>query len=220
VNLADATIDDVVTEDALTAIDRLRSVDRVGSVFVAGHSFGGVLAPRIATRDGNLAGVVMLAPGPADSFADTIVRQQRHLTELDGTVTDAEQTSINRTEQVAQKIRTLDIGDDEILLNFGGDEYYRTFQAYDQASTFAELSIPRFVAQGGSDWQVTVEEDLQVWRGAAGDQQSVTIEVYPELNHRFQVSTGKETRQEYFEPDSHVAQRLVADVAAFVTSNA
>ncbi len=220
VDLADVTIDDVATDDALTAIERLRGVDRVGSVFVAGHSFGGVLAPRIAARDGDLAGVVMLAPGPADSFADTIVRQTRHLAELDGTVTEAEQQAIEQVEQRAERIRTLDIGDDEVVNNFGGDEYYRTFQEYDQRETFAGLSVPRFVAQGGQDWQVTVEDDLQVWRDAAGDQAGVTIEVYPELNHRFQVSTGKATRQEYFRPDSHVAGRLVEDVATFVQSNA
>lgn len=65
VDLAEVTIDDVVTDDALTAVERLRAVDRVDGVFVAGHSFGGLLAPRIANRDGDLAGVVMLAPSPA-----------------------------------------------------------------------------------------------------------------------------------------------------------
>jgi dienelactone hydrolase len=222
VNKADVTIDDVVTDDALTAIDRLQSVGRVneGDVFVAGHSFGGLLAPRIADRDGDLAGVVMLAPGPARPINEAIVAQTEHLANLDGTVTDAERQQLARVEAVAESIRTLDIADDEVVNSFGGDEYYRTLQAYDHTAAVQEVSVPRYIAQGGQDWQVTVEEDLRIWRDALEGEASATIEVYPDLNHRFQVSTGKETAAEYQRPDNHVAERLVAGVAAFVGENA
>lgn len=222
VDKADVTIDDVVTDDALTAIDRLRSVEHVNEddVFVAGHSFGGLLAPRIATRDGNLAGVVMLAPGPARPISEAIVDQTRHLATLDGTVTDAERQRIEQVEQIAEKIRTLDIGDDEVVNGFGGDEFYRTLQEYDHTAAVREVSVPRYVAQGGQDWQVTVEEDLPIWREALEGEESATIEVYPDLNHRFQVSTGKETAAEYQRPDNHVAKRLVVDVADFISANA
>ncbi|WP_340100197.1 alpha/beta fold hydrolase [Salinibaculum salinum] len=219
VDRADATIDDIVTDDALTALDRLRSVEGVDSVFVAGHSFGGLLAPRIAKRDGNLAGVVMLAPGPARPMADAIVAQTEHLANVDGTVTDAEQQQLEQVREMAEKIRTLDIDDDEIVNNYGGDEYYRTLREYDHTATVQDLSIPRYVAQGGSDWQVTVEEDLDRWRTALERESTATIEVYPDLNHHFQESTGKETAQEYQEPDSHVAERLVADIVSFVTTH-
>jgi dienelactone hydrolase len=220
VDKADVTIDDVVTDDALTAIDRLRSVERVGPVFVAGHSFGGLLAPRIAARDGNLAGIVMLAPGPARPISDVIVDQTEHLANLDGTVTDAERQQLERVRQIANRIRTLDIGDDEVLSGLGGDEFYRTLQEYDHTTAVQELSIPRYLAQGGRDYQVTDEDDLPIWRAALEGEQAVTIEVYPELNHRFQVSTGKETAAEYQEPDSHVAERLIDGVATFIQTSA
>ncbi|MEF8786715.1 MAG: alpha/beta fold hydrolase [Haloarculaceae archaeon] len=219
VDRADATIDDIVTDDALTALDRLRSVEGVDSVFVAGHSFGGLLAPRIAKRDGNLAGVVMLAAGPARSMADAIVAQTEHLANVDGTVTDDEREQLERVKTVAEKIRTLDIDDDEVVNNYGGDEYYRTLQEYDHTATVQDLSIPRYVAQGGSDWQVTVADDLDNWQTALDGESTATIEVYPDLNHHFQESTGRETAREYQEPDSHVAERLVADIASFVTTH-
>ncbi len=219
VDRADATIDDIVTEDALTALDRLRGVERVESVFVAGHSFGGLLAPRIANRDSNLAGLVMFAPGPARPIADTIVAQTEHLVNLDGTVTDAEREQLEQVRAVAEKIRTLDIDDDEVVNNYGGDEYYRTLKEYDHTTSVQNLSIPRYLAQGGSDWQVTVEEDLDIWRTALEDESTATVKVYPDLNHHFQESAGKETAQEYREPESHVANRLVVDVASFVTTH-
>lgn len=219
VDLADVTVDDVVTEDALTALDRLRESPRVGSVFVAGHSFGGLFAPRIALRDGGLSGVVMLAPGPARPIADVIVAQTEHLVNLDETVTDAERQQLQQVRAVAEKIRTLDIDDGEVVNNLGGETYYRTLEEYDHAEAIQELSIPRYLAQGGRDWQVTVEADLELWRSALDGESAATIEVYPDLNHRFQKGTGKATAQEYQEPDGHVAKRLVADIASFVTTH-
>lgn len=217
VDLANVTIDDVTTDDAVTAVERLRAVDRVGDVFVAGHSFGGLLAPRIAARDGSLAGVVLLAAGPTRSIADTIVAQQRHLARLDGTVTDAERDQLNRTQATAEQIRTLDIDDDEVVAGLGGDEYYRSLRRYDYAETATGVDVPMLVAQGKQDWQVTPETDFQRWRSVLRDEPNVEFVTYPGLNHFFQPSTGRETRQEYFRPDTHVAERLVEDVGEFVT---
>lgn len=217
VALADATIDDVTTDDAVTAVDRLRSTDRVDEVFVAGHSFGGLLAPRIATRADSVAGVVLLAAGPTRPIADAIVAQQRHLARLDGTVTDAERQQLDRTRAVAERIRSLDIEDDEVVARLGGDEYYRSLREYDHAETAAALDVPVLVAQGGQDWQVTREADFRRWRSALDGEPNVEFTTYPELNHLFQPSTGKATRQEYFVPDTHVAERLIVDVAGFVT---
>jgi dienelactone hydrolase len=92
----------------------------------------------------------------------------------------------------------------------------RTLREYDHTAAIQELSIPRYIAQGGSDWQVTDEEDLPIWREALDGEESATIELYPDLNHRFQVSTGEQTAAEYREPDSHVAERLVDGVADFI----
>jgi pimeloyl-ACP methyl ester carboxylesterase len=216
VDLADATIDQVVTTDAVTALERLGELDRVGERFVLGHSFGGLLAPRIASRAGGLAGVVMLAPGPARPIADAIVAQQEHLANLDGEVTPAEERALERVRELAEKIRSLSIEDDAVVANLGGDEFYRTLREYDYGATARELDAPLFLAQGGRDWQVTVEEDLALWRDALAEKSNAEIEVYPKLNHMFQLSTGKMTQREYVEPDNHVAERLVADVAAFV----
>lgn len=216
VDLANVTIDDVTTEDAVTAAERLRAVDRVGDVFVAGHSFGGLLTPRIAARDGSLAGVVLLAAGPTRPIADTIVAQQQHLARLDGTVTDTEREQLDRTQAVAEQIRTLDIADDEVVAGLGGEEYYRSLREYDYAETATAVDVPTLVTQGGQDWQVTVETDFQRWRSVLGDEPNVEFVMYPNLNHFFQPSTGKKTRQEYFRPDTHVAERLVDDVAEFV----
>lgn len=215
-DLADATIDDIVTEDALTAISELRSFEQVADdrLFVAGHSFGGGLAPRIARMDGNLAGTVMLAPGPAGPFSDLIERQARHLFDLQPVDSSVREEFLQGVEREAEKIRNLEIGDDEVV-RFGGREFYRSLQNYDQTGTAAELEIPQLLIQGGQDFQLTVEDDLPIWRDALEGKENVEITVYDDLNHLFQESQGERTQAEYA-LDNEVDKRVIDRIATFV----
>ncbi|WP_254861759.1 alpha/beta hydrolase [Halovivax gelatinilyticus] len=217
VDLANATIDDVTTEDALTAIDVLRDQDRVDSaaVFVAGHSLGGTLAPRIADRDGELAAIAMLAPA-ARSVADMLDQQNRHPFELDGELTAEDEERLAEIEATTDRIRSLDIGDDEVLFDLGGREYFASLESYDHVETAAELDVPVLLAQGKRDWQVTADGDLPIWEEALADDPDVEFAVYDDRNHRFQVSEGAMTMAEYHEPESPLAAPVVEDVAAFV----
>ena len=222
VALSDLTIDDAVTDDALTALERLRAHDRVAadSVFVVGHSLGGGLAPRITDRDGALAGAVMLAPGPARPFADTILDQRAHLLDqrdLDGT--EREQF-LAEIPEAAEKIRSLDIGDDEVLLGLGGREYFRTLTEYDGPEAAAMLDTPLLLAQGGRDYQVTPDGDFPLWQDALAGLSNVSFELYDDLNHLFQEGEGPTTNSEYYRPAAVLDERVVDDVATFVDSNA
>jgi dienelactone hydrolase len=222
VDLSDVTIDDVATDDALTAVERLRIHDRVvaDGVFLAGHSLGGVLAPRIATRDSSLAGAVMLAPGPVRPMAETVLDQQRHLLDQQDLTDEEREQALSQFRATATKIRSLDIGDDEVLLGLGGREYFRTLEEYDGPETAAGLDTPLFLAMGGRDYQVTVEKDLPVWQDALSGKSTVTVEVYDDLNHSFQKGDGPSTGTEYYEPDAVFARRVVEDVVSFVDRNA
>lgn len=215
VDLANATIDDVVTDDALTAIDRLRAADRVrdDGIVLVGHSIGGTLAPRIAGRDGTLAGVVMLAPG-GRSVPQAMLDQNRYLAEVDGEVTDAERRQLERVEAMVEQIRRLDIADDEVVY-LGGREYWRTLTEYDQLSAAADLELPRYLAFGGRDWQVTVADDRPLWRDALAGESNVTVRTYGALNHLFIPGSGPSTPGEYFEP-GHVDRQVVSDLVEWI----
>lgn len=212
VDLANATVDDVVTDDALAAVDLLRAEHRVadGDVVVAGHSFGATLAPRIATRDGNLAGVAMLAP-LARPMPETIVDQRRYIFELDGQLSDSEERQLERTRSLAEKIRRLDVSDEEVVL-FGGREYWQTYRNYEKFATARALDAPVSLYFGGRDWQVT-EEDARLWREELGA--GPTIRTYDDLNHFFVAHDPPPTSQEYLQP-ANVAERVVTDLASWI----
>lgn len=213
VDLADATVDDVVTEDALAALSALREQDRVDEVVLAGHSIGGTLAPRIARRDGELAGVVMLA-ALARPVPDAILAQTEYLLTLDGELSDGEASRLAEVERSVERIRTLEVGDDEVLF-LGGREYWETLQSVDAPAETAALDVPRLLLQGERDYQVTVEEDLALLRAAVGDDPAVTVRTYPALDHLFLPGEGPSTPREYAEP-GNVDRAVIADVATWI----
>lgn len=218
VDRTEATLDDLVTDDAVTAVNRLRAVDRVSDVVVAGHSLGGRVAPRIARR-ADAAGVVMLAP-LAEPVNEAIVRQTRHVLTLDGELSARDEQALAETEALAEQLRTLDIGADETL-NLGGGArgrpFWRTLQKYDHLATAASLEVPTLLVQGGRDYLVTTDEDLPLWREAIGDDPQTKIAVFGALNHRFQPGSGPSRPQEWSRPENPVAERVVDHIAAFLS---
>lgn len=218
IDRTEATVDDLITDDALTALERLREYDRIEGTFVAGHSLGGRIAPRIAAQDGELNGVIMLAP-LAEPIADAIVRQTKYLLKINSSLTDEQrQTQLAQTEAVAEQLRTLDIGDDE-LINLGGgkrgEPFFRTLQEYDHIETAASLDIPRFIIQGERDYLVTVEDDLALWEEALAGDPAVQIKRYENLNHRLQPGEQMGRPAEWSEPNP-VAEQVIADITMFI----
>ena len=78
----DMTIRQEVIDDALAAVKLLRATAGMDPerIFLAGHSLGAVLAPRIGVLDGSLAGVVLLA-APSRPMSEVVRDQARSLLE-------------------------------------------------------------------------------------------------------------------------------------------
>jgi dienelactone hydrolase len=80
----DFTVTDEYVPHAVAAIGALRGHPAVdaGRVFVAGHSLGGTVAPRVAAAEPSVAGLVIMAGG-AQPLHWSAVRQLRYLASLD-----------------------------------------------------------------------------------------------------------------------------------------
>ncbi len=204
------TLDDVTTEDAVTAVERLRDHDRVTWVGVVGHSQGGLAAPRIVDRSG-AEGMALLA-APAGDIWRLVPRQVRHVAELDGEVTDAETRRIDRVEAAARRISEGDFEPDEVLLNASG-RYWESFRSYDQTAVASELDVSAFAGQGGRDFQVP-PSDLDAWREALGT--DATYREYPSLDHLLFPGEGESSPQDYVQPNN-LAPSVVEDLAGWVS---
>ena len=79
------TVEDEVIDDVIAAINLLNETPVVNhsQIFVLGHSLGGYLAPRIASQDNLVAGLIIMA-GPTRPLEDLILEQTRYLANLSG----------------------------------------------------------------------------------------------------------------------------------------
>lgn len=211
------TVKDETIDDAVAAVALLRTTAsiRADRIFVAGHSLGGMLVPRIGAADPKLGGLISLA-GAVRPLEDSILSQTRYLAEADGTVTDAEKTQIAAAEAIVTKARALKPGDPPLTgpLASGPASYVLDLRGYHPPTAAKALALPMLILQGERDYQVTMD-DFAAWRSALGTRADVRLTSYPALNHLFTAGTGKSTPAEY-RAEGHVDEAVVRDIAAWV----
>jgi dienelactone hydrolase len=215
------TIKDEVVDDALAAlnmVDKQEGVDP-GKVFLLGHSLGGLLAPMIAEQSPDEVGFIVLA-GPTRPFEDVILDQFTYLAKLDGTVTKAEQDSLDALATQVQNVKTLTatstITPDKLPLSLPVS-YWLSLQNYSPAQVASTLNEPMFILQGESDYQVTMP-DFNGWRDALAGHSNATLKTYPGLFHLFMQSLGTPSPKDYAKA-GHVADVVITDLADWITAH-
>ncbi len=183
-------------------------------VFVAGHSLGGSVAPRVAAAEPSVAGLVILAGG-AEPLHWAAVRQFRYLASLEPGKAAAAQPALDLITRQARAVEDpgLTASTPASDLPFGiPPRYWLDLRGYDPAAAAAALGKPMLLVQGGRDYQVTVADDLSRWRAALDGSPGVTIRVYDADNHLFFPGSGPSSPAEY-EPAQHVDPAVVAGIA-------
>jgi len=208
---------------AVAAVRLLRAHPAVAAdrVFLAGHSLGGTIAPRVATAEPSVAGLVILAGG-AEPLQWAAVREVRYLASLDPATATAAQPAIDamtaRAERVDSPGLSLDTPDGELPFAVPAP-YWLDLRGYDPVATAAALGKPMLICQGGRDYQATVTDDLSRWQAGLDRRPDVTIRLYPADNHFFFPGTGPSSPAELAAPQ-HLDPELAADVGDWLTSNA
>lgn len=175
---ADAALGDDVAADARAALAWLRrrqdiAPDRLALI---GHSFGGVVAPLVASTDAQLAAVVLLG-APATSLRETM-RYQNHYRIWDAAAIrpeDREAELERATKRQAEYVRT------------GGVAWRSWSQDRDPLPTLRRVRCPVLILQGLTDRAVAPEDARTLSRTLreAGNA-AVTLRFFPEVNHHFQ----------------------------------
>jgi dienelactone hydrolase len=212
------TTKEETTDDALHAAAALRKTKEVDPrrVFVLGHSLGGMLLPRVGFIDPDLAGLIVLA-GTTRSLEVVILEQSTYLASLDGDLSDAERTALNRLKTQVAKVKKLKPGDvtapDELPLGLPAS-YWLDLRDYHPPTAARTLAHPMLILQGGRDYQVT-RDDFEGWKKALSGRDNVSFKVYPVLNHLFIGGSGKSRPAEY-QVAGHVAVEVIEDIADWI----
>jgi dienelactone hydrolase len=214
---AKLTVEDETISDARAAVALVAKQPKVNpkQVFLLGHSLGAYLAPRIATGDAEIAGIVMLAAN-ARPLEKVVLEQIHYLEATSGTPTAAEQKRIEAVEEGAKQIESPELKPDDKIVFLGATTYgayWLDLRSYDPLKTAAKLKIPILIVQGGRDYQVT-PSNFQAWSDALSNNKNVTLRTYPDLDHLFIHGTGASKPSDYARPD-HVSQEVVESVATW-----
>jgi fermentation-respiration switch protein FrsA (DUF1100 family) len=217
--LADSiTVEQETIEDALSAVQLLRQTPNIDPqrVFVLGHSLGAMLAPRIASQDSGLAGLILLA-GPTRPLEDLILDQSTYLASLDGTVSPLEESQLETIRQQVARVKDPTLSSEtpasELPLNIPAT-YWLDLRDYNPALVASSLSIPMLILQGERDYQVSMI-DFTGWQQSLAGKENALLRSYPGLNHLFIQGSGPSTPAEY-EKAGHISEPVVQDIASFI----
>lgn len=210
------TIDRETTHDALLAIAQLRQTRMIDHrrIFVLGHSQGGMLAPRIAGRAPDVAGVILLA-APARPLLDLLVEQHRRIGLLDdGVINDAEQMGLRRLIEGTLAIRAgLDPPASRLPMGLSA-RYWRSVDAVDPVAEAKAIRQPMLLLQGGRDLQVMPADWLR-WQRAFADAPRATFAYHDTLNHLGMHEREPGSLRSYQVP-GRVSAELIDDIALWI----
>jgi dienelactone hydrolase len=218
------TVKQEVTEDADTAVALLASRPEIDAkqIYVLGHSLGGMLAPRIAAGDKQVAGII-IAAGTARPIEVVIVDQLKYISSLPGANQQELRPQVDAAEKAKTEIESPGLKPDAMISVIGTmipASYFLDLRDYHPAEVAAKLNIPILVLQGGHDYQVT-KDDYQLWQAALGNDPRATFKFYPGLTHLFMdVHRPGPASPADYSVAGHVSVEVVNDVAQWVNKNA
>ena len=216
------TVKDEMMEDAILAANLLRNENGIdpNRVYIAGHSLGGMLAPRIDAEGGNFAGLIILAGSPR-SLTDIMKSQNEELMPQLGKL--LQMLAKKQFASFGKKIDAINSMTEEEAkkTKFIGRNYMwylKEMNEHPVADYLKAIEKPVLILQGGKDFQVTVEKDFALYQQICGGKQNIHFKLYPELNHLFMKSLYgriKDVKKEYKAPQN-VDPAVLDDIAGFI----
>ena len=212
------TVKEETVDDALAAVTTLRENESIDaeSVFVLGHSLGGMLIPRIGARDANIAGFIVFA-GTTRPFEDVYLEQVSYIFSLDGEVSETESQQLEALQAQVARVKDPDLSAEtplsDLPLNIPA-AYWLDLRGYDPANEAVGLRRPLFILQGGRDYQVTMD-DFALWREALSELSRACLVLYDDLDHLFRAGEGPSGPDDYSR-QAPVAPEVVEDVAGWI----
>ena len=216
------TVREETIEDALLAAQLLRSDPRIDGerVFLAGHSMGAMLAPRIDCEGGDFRGLILLAGTPRRLEAVLIQQTEEAVAALSGFAKRIGQKQLAKLQKTFEGL--YDLTDEEaITKKMGGGTTLYYFKEMGQptvADWLARTQKPMLVMQGGKDVQVKADVDFALYKDLLGDRENVTFKLYPGLNHAFvpaRFDSIAKAKKE-FAVERHIGAEVLDDIANWI----
>lgn len=183
------TVESETIEDAIAAVSLVKSHPRIdpGRVFIAGHSMGGMLAPRIDAEGADLAGYVILA-GTMRSLDEVIMDQNADA--MERLPVDQQAAAIPLIKALKEKFDAIaGMSEEEakrtVLSGSIYAWYLKEMKEHPIPEYLLKTDKPCFVLQGDKDVQVSAEKDFNQYQRILSGRENAKCKLYPGLNHLF-----------------------------------
>lgn len=211
------TTKEEVIDDALAVINYSKTVPQANpaKVYIFGHSLGGMLAPKIASLNSDIKGIV-IAAAPAKKLQDILIEQNNNIFSAAKDTSKAGKDALVRIIKeinLTKAFNSKTLNQDSVILGLP-ISYWADLNDYDQISTAKKLNQRVFLIQGGNDFQVTIK-DYNLWIAALKGKKNVDYKLYPMLSHLFAFVSEKGIGAEYQER-GNVDQTLIDDLASWL----
>ncbi|WP_462412915.1 alpha/beta hydrolase family protein [Neobacillus sp. Marseille-QA0830] len=219
------TVKEETIEDAILAANLLKNDPRIDAnkIFIIGHSFGGMMAPRIDAEGGNFAGIIIMAGSPRKLEEIMMSQNEDVLNTLNKFVRMIAKKQVAALSSKLDRIYQL--SDDEakatpILGKNIKAYYFKEMGEHPSVQYLLDLEKPVFVLQGEMDVQASLEKDYEGYKKILGGLPNKTFKLYPNLNHLFMPSIyGKllKVQKEYKIPQN-VDKQVINDLSDWILS--
>ena len=216
------TVWEETIEDALLAAQLLRADRRIDPdrVFLAGHSMGAMLAPRIECSGGDFRGLILLAGSPR-RLEEIMLDQMAEMTA--GMPGFAQKIAGKQRDKFAKLFHGLyDLTDEEAKAKkVGNGTTLYCFKDMGQptvAQWLEQTRKPMLVMQGEKDFQVKAHVDFALYQELLAVRENVTFRLYPGLNHAFvtaRFDSIADAKKE-FTPERHMGAAVLDDIAGWI----
>ena len=220
------TVKEETIEDAIFATELLRNDSRIDSdkIFIAGHSMGAMLAPRIDADGGDYAGLILLAGSPRKLEEIMKDQQQDFLEQCKGVIRWLAKKQINKATKKFDNI--YNITDEEAKTTTLAGKYMFKYylKEWGEKPSWDYLKIlqkPILVMHAEKDVHVSTEKDFNLYQEILSEHPNATFKTYPDLNHLFMKAIYADIRKimkEYKVPQ-HVEEHVIDDIANWIKEN-
>lgn len=219
------TVKEETIEDAVYAADLLRADARIDSskIYIAGHSLGGCLAPRIDAEGGDFAGLIILAGSPR-KLEEIIIEQGRaQIDALKGPLKWIAKKQIAKIHAKLDDIYSKTDEEAKATSFLGGTSLYylKDMGSKTVADYLAASTKPILVMHPEKDVQVSLERDFKKYQELLANHPNATFKLYEGLNHAFMPAlygTIDKALKE-FKTAQNVDAQMISDMADWVKSN-
>lgn len=218
--IAPFTANEETVDDAVSAVQLLKSTEGIDpqKIYVAGHSQGGMLMPRILEEGKGIAGAIVMS-GPSRPLEDLLVEQMKVQLEL---LRKAGQPTHQAEQQVAvyeQQVKLLkdpqySLANPPKGFLLGSPAWWLDIRNLYAGEEAADQKVPLLILQGGNDVQVS-PDNLDGWKKSLSARSDVEYKLYPKVNHTLVEFEGESTGAEYAVP-ANVPDYMISDIVKWI----